>query len=85
MKETFTQYIERMHMEDEPTVLDDDLPEAYDEWLTELTKAKLNHYAADYADLLVENFIKTEGLEFDEPAFMSDTSEALNNLSSVNN
>jgi len=32
-KESFEEYLQRKHMEDEPTVLDDDLPEAYETWL----------------------------------------------------
>jgi hypothetical protein len=32
MKETFEEYLGRMHMEDEPMVLDDDLPDAYEAW-----------------------------------------------------
>lgn len=32
-KESFEEFLGRMHMEDEPTVLDDDLPDAFDNWL----------------------------------------------------
>jgi hypothetical protein len=32
-KETFTEFLQRMHMEDEPMVLDDDLPDAFEGWL----------------------------------------------------
>ena len=35
-KETFEEFLGRMHMEDEPTVLDDDLPDAFDAWLSNL-------------------------------------------------
>lgn len=34
MKETFEEFLGRMHMEDEPMVLDDDLPDAFDNWLS---------------------------------------------------
>ena len=36
MKETFEDFLKRTHMEDEPTVLDDDLPDAFDAWLEDL-------------------------------------------------
>ena len=36
MKETFNDVLQRMHMQDEPMVLDDDLPDAYDAWVSDL-------------------------------------------------
>ncbi len=33
-KETFEQFLGRRHMQDEPMTLDDDLPDAFDAWLT---------------------------------------------------
>jgi len=36
MKESFEDFLGRMHMEDEPMVLDDDLPDAFDNWLSNL-------------------------------------------------
>lgn len=35
-KESFEEFLSRKHMEDEPTVLDDDLPDAFDNWLSNL-------------------------------------------------
>ena len=35
-EESFREFLGRMHMEDEPTVLDDDLPDAFDAWLSNL-------------------------------------------------
>ena len=35
-KETFEDFLQRMHSDDEPTVLDDDLPDAFDDWLSNL-------------------------------------------------
>jgi hypothetical protein len=32
-KETFEEFLGRMHMNDEPNVLDDDLANAYERWL----------------------------------------------------
>ena len=36
MKETLNEFLQRTHMEDEPTVLDDDLPDAFNAWLEDL-------------------------------------------------
>jgi hypothetical protein len=36
MKESFEEFLGRMHMADEPMVLDDDLPDAFDNWLSNL-------------------------------------------------
>ena len=36
MKESFEDFLGRMHMEDEPMVLDDDLPDAFNNWLSNL-------------------------------------------------
>jgi hypothetical protein len=32
-KESFEQFLGRMHTEEEPTILDDELPDAFDHWL----------------------------------------------------
>ena len=35
-EETLEAFLERMHMEDEPMTLDDDMQDAYEAWLSEL-------------------------------------------------
>ena len=45
MKESLEDFLKRMHMEDEPTVLDDDLPDAFDAWVSELGPDLLIAYA----------------------------------------
>lgn len=44
-KESFEDFLGRMHMADEPMVLDDDLPDAYDLWLSNLGVALMMAYA----------------------------------------
>lgn len=44
-KEDFKQFLQRMHMQDEPTVLDDDLPDAFDAWTEDLGFDLLVAYA----------------------------------------
>jgi len=45
MKETFENFLGRVHIEDEPTVLDDDIQEAYEAWLENLGIDLLIAYA----------------------------------------
>lgn len=44
-KETFENFLARMHMEDEPMVLDDDLPDHFDHWLSNLDLEMVILYA----------------------------------------
>lgn len=45
MKETFEEFLGRMHMEDEPMVLDDDLPDAFDDWISNIGSDLMIAYA----------------------------------------
>lgn len=45
MKESFKEFLGRMHMEDEPTILDDDLPDAFNDWLGNIGADLLISYA----------------------------------------
>jgi len=44
-KESFEEFLGRMHMEDEPAVLDDDLPDAYEKWSEDIGYGLLVAYA----------------------------------------
>ena len=44
-KETLEEYLQRVHTTDEPMVLDDDLPAAYERWLESLGTDLLIAYA----------------------------------------
>ena len=44
-KETFEDFLARMHMIDEPTVLDDDLPDAFSNWLQQIDMDMIILYA----------------------------------------
>jgi len=45
----FEEYLQEMHMKEEPCVLDDDLPDAFSEWLCELDPDDMMIYADTYA------------------------------------
>lgn len=64
---SFEKYLEEKHMEQEPTVLDDDLPESFDNWLEEQDKTTITAYAGLYAyeqgKLLAEAYIKEQCIE----------------------
>lgn len=38
---TFEEYLKDIHMDENPTILDDDLPDHFDNWLSQLTDAEL--------------------------------------------
>lgn len=44
-KETFEEFLGRMHFADEPTTLDDDLPDAFDHWVSNIGVDLLIAYA----------------------------------------
>ena len=45
----FKEYLQKQFMGDEPQILDDDLPDAFDEWLVELTQDELIDHADVFA------------------------------------
>lgn len=56
---TFTQYLQTIHMKEHPALLDDDLPDAFDNWLSELDTDELINYADKFVDsiyTLIETF-----------------------------
>jgi hypothetical protein len=44
----FTHYLEYQHMKENPGILDDDLVEAFEDWLDGMTNWKLIEYADKY-------------------------------------
>ncbi len=46
----FKEYLQKQFMGDEPQLLDDDLPDAFDEWLEELTQDELIDHADVFAN-----------------------------------
>lgn len=64
------EWLEYQHMEENPTLLDDDLPDAFSDWISELTEEQLEAYATRYGqdvakrDLAVFKF--DNGIEHDK-------------------
>lgn len=50
MKETFEQFLARRHMLENPMILDDDLPDAFDMWLAGLDVSEVMVYAEKWHD-----------------------------------
>ena len=63
----FESFLQYKHMEEYPMVLDDDLPESFDNWLAEQDTTTITAYAGIYAhqqgQLLAEAYIKEQGYE----------------------
>ena len=51
----FTDYLQTIHMQLHPQILDDDLPDAFDNWLSELDTDELINYADKFAIELLIN------------------------------
>lgn len=49
MKETFENYLRDIHMSENPELLDDDLPDDFNNWLGTLEQDTMIQYADDYA------------------------------------
>ena len=47
MTKTFKDFLQQKHMELYPTILDDDLPDAFDNWLEGRTKEEIIEYAEE--------------------------------------
>lgn len=64
---SFEDYLKDKHLESEPMLLDDDIPEAFDSWLEaqdQITiKAHASLYAHKQGKLLAEAYIKEQGIE----------------------
>lgn len=56
---TFEGYLKEIHMENNPTILDDDLPDAYNDWVASLQADDFIAFADNYVQhLMIE--IQTE-------------------------
>lgn len=64
---SFEDYLKDKHLESEPMLLDDDIPEAFDSWLEAQDQITIKAYASLYAHeqgkLLAEAYIKEQGIE----------------------
>lgn len=64
---SFEDYLKDKHLESEPMLLDDDIPEAFDSWLEAQDQITINAHAQLYAHaqgkLLAEAYIKEQGIE----------------------
>jgi len=62
----FEKYLEEKCFENNPTVLDDDMSDYFDDWLGEQDVITIKAYASLYADkqgkLLVEEYINEQGI-----------------------
>jgi len=50
----FEDYLKEKHYEENPQVLDDDLPDSYDSWLTDLPVDDLIKHADEYTQLKLD-------------------------------
>jgi len=48
---TFIDYLAEKHAEENPTILDDDMPDAFDDWMAELEQEYLIKHADIYAGI----------------------------------
>lgn len=44
----FEENLERLHMEENPTVLDDDLPDSFNNWISEISYLAITEFAKTY-------------------------------------
>ena len=56
--QTFEQYLRDIHMSENPELLDDDLPDDFDNWLGTLEQDIMIQYADDYAKEVHNNALK---------------------------
>ena len=54
--QTFEQYLQDIHMSENPELLDDDLPDDFDNWLGTLEQDIMIQYADDYAKECVREY-----------------------------
>ncbi len=48
---TFEEYMKEVHMLENPEILDDDLPDTYNEWLTEIQPDDWLKYGNEYSEI----------------------------------
>jgi len=51
---SFDEYLQAKHFEENPQILDDDLSEAFDDWIDNLDIQKLIDYAEDWGSKLIK-------------------------------
>ena len=61
MKETFEQFLEGICFEKNPHILDDDMSDFFDGWVTEIQVDELISYGQDYGDAIRK--MALDGLE----------------------
>ena len=54
---TFNEYLRNEHSKLHPTILDDDLPDAFDNWIGKMEEGELETYAYQFAEDNVNNEI----------------------------
>jgi len=50
MKQTFEDYLKDLHLSDEPMTLDDDLPDAFENWLENLSQEFILKMAQNWGE-----------------------------------
>lgn len=54
MRETFEKYLENVCFEDNPMVLDDDMSDFFDNWLSNLDVQEVMDYAQKWGEEIIE-------------------------------
>jgi hypothetical protein len=52
MSITFENYLKNLHAQEHPEILDDDMPDSFDSWLTDLQPDDFIKYAQAWGDVL---------------------------------
>ena len=64
---SFNDFMSAKHYEENPEVLDDDLPDSYDAWVAELTSedvlAFANEYTSRNAQVFADDYCKEQGID----------------------
>ena len=61
-KETFEDYLQEKHFEENPTLLDDDIPDAFNEWLENVDTQDV----IEYADIFIKRVLEAKEKEVKE-------------------
>jgi len=64
-KQTFEDYLREVHCRENSRILDDDLPDHFDNWIGELGKEDLIKYADEYATRTKKEFLEWVDLEIE--------------------
>lgn len=59
----FEDYLQTQQQIENPTVLDDDLPESYEGWTSDLSPEEWIYYAQQYADLIKKDYEPSEAIK----------------------